>query len=126
MDIRHVYREKTERRYRFGKTKQHRSIPLVVGVHVQLQQTLVKVVVEGSCSVNWPTKAIDLVSRAIHEPNPVVTDAEEPFDTFSNRLSVTRCVVVSAVTVVGSTVGGTTGATVVMVGYGIPTVTLII
>lgn len=85
-----------------------------------------KAVAQWSRSVNWATETIDWVSRAIRIPDPVITNAEEPFDTFSKRLSVTGRVVVPAVTVVGSSVGNMAGATVVTVGYGIPTVSLII
>jgi len=124
-DIWHVYRGKTEKRYRFGKTNDHRRIPLVVGVHVQLQQTFVKVVVNGSRRVNWATKTIDLVPRTIHKPDLVTADAKEPFDTFSKGLSAMGHVVLLAVAVVGSSVGTTAGAAVV-VGHRISTVILIV
>jgi len=88
------------------------------------KQTLVKVVVKWSRSINWPTKAIDLVS--VHKSDLVVADAEEPFDTLSKRLPVACHVVALAATVLGGSVGNTARAAVVVVGYGIPTVTLVI
>lgn len=97
---------------------------MVVGVHVQLQRTIVKVVVKRSRSVYWPTKMIDWVS--VYGSDLVVANAEEPFDTFSKRLSAICHIVALAATVLGSSVGNTAGATVVVVGYGIPMVVLII
>jgi len=73
-------------------------------------------VVNRSHGVDWATvKAIDLVSRGIHEPDLVSADAEEPFDAFSNRLPMTGHVVV--LMVAESSVGPTAGAAVVAVGH---------
>ena len=82
-------------------------------------------VVKGSCRIDWSANTIDLVSGAIHKSDLVSADAEEPFDTVSDRLSAMRHVVI-AVAEVGSSVGTTAGAAVVVVGHRISTVTLII
>ena len=75
-------------------------------------------VVNRSHGVDWTTvKAIDLVSRGIHEPDLVSTDAEEPFDAFSNRLPMTGHVVLLMVAAVETSVGPTAGAAVVVVGH---------
>ena len=69
---------------------------------------------KGLCSVNWATKAIDLVSRRIHKPDLVSADAEEPFDAVSNGLPMVGDVAVVAA-VVDSSVGP--GATVMVFGH---------
>ena len=73
-----------------------------------------RVVVQGLCSVNWATKAIDLVSRRIHKPDLVSADAKEPFDAVSNGLPMMGDVAGVAAAVVA---GPTTGAAVMVVGY---------
>ena len=73
-------------------------------------------VVNRSCSVDWPTKVIDLVSRGIHKPDLVSANAEEPFDAIPNRLPMVGRVVALAVAMVESSVGLATGAAVMAVG----------
>ena len=73
-----------------------------------------RVVVQGLCSVNWATKAIDLVSRRIHKPDLVSADAEEPFDAVSNGLPMMCDVAGVAAAVVA---GPTTGAAVMVFGH---------
>ena len=53
---------------------------------------------------------------SIHKPNPVSADAEEPFDTFSNRLPTVGHVVVVTAAIVDASARITTGATVTGVG----------
>lgn len=78
---------------------------------------MAKTVVNKSPSVEWPTKTVDLVSGGVDKRDPVSADAEEPLDALSNRLPVTGHVVVLAVAWVDSSVGSTTGAAVMVVGY---------
>ena len=99
-----------------GLTKQLTTRPhrqQAAGVHVQLQQTFVRVIVGGLHSVNWPTGTIDPVSGRIDKPDLVSADAEEPFDSFSDGLSSMRQVV--GVTVADS-VGTTAGTAIAVVG----------
>jgi hypothetical protein len=82
-----------------------------------MTERLVETVVNGLHGVNWPTKTVDLVSRGVDIPDPVIADAEEPFDSFSNRLPVVGHVVVLTVASLGGSVGSTTGAAVMVFWY---------
>lgn len=91
--------------------------PQLASYMCDYKQMFVKAVVNGSHGVDWPTKAVDLMSRGIHKPSSVSADAEEPFDAFSNRLPMMGHVVVVMVAMVDSPVGLTAGAGVMVVGH---------
>jgi len=77
----------------------------------------VKMVVDRLHSVDWP-----LVS--IHKPGPATTDAEEPFNAFSNRLPMATRHVVLVVATVENSAGLITGAAVVAAGHRVGVATM--